>query len=124
MYSVPPLLFHCFNSSQDSFLGCIDQTYFKDPQTGKDYLLWKTDILLPFRWDLNKKFLIFSNIRFSSSTGFIQELDESGTSFKNGSSKVKIIETDQLGDITLGVRQGGDLVCLDPRRTGQWRDSG
>ena len=85
-------------SPQDSFLGCIDQTYFKDPQTGKGYLLWKTDILLPFRWNL-KFFQISSNIYFSSSTGFIQELDESGTSFKNGSSKLKIIETDQLGNI-------------------------
>ena len=30
----------------------------------------------------------------SPSTGFIQELDESGIAFKNGSSKEKIIETD------------------------------
>ena len=47
-----PLVYH----NENSFLGCIDQTYFKDPQTGKDYLLWKTDILLPFRWDLKKYF--------------------------------------------------------------------
>ena len=49
---------------------------------------------------------MFSNIHISSSTGFIQELDESGTAFKNGSSKVKIIETDQLGyNIALEVTE-------------------
>ena len=70
-----PLIYH----NEDSVVGCLDQTYFKDPITGRDYLLWKTDKLVP---------LIIGVI-------YIQELEESGTAMKNGSSKVKVLQVDQ-----------------------------
>ena len=65
--------------NEDSVVGCLDQTYFKDPVTGKHFLLWKTDKLLP---------LIIGVI-------YIQELEEDGTALKNGSSKVKVLQVDQ-----------------------------
>ena len=64
---------------QDSVVGCLDQTYFQDPVTGKHYLLWKTDKLVP---------LIIGII-------YIQELDETGLAFKEGSSKVAVLQVDQ-----------------------------
>ena len=70
-----PLVYH----NEDSVVGCLDQSYFKDPVTGKDYLLWKTDKLVP---------LIIGVI-------YIQELEENGIALKNGSSKVKILQVDQ-----------------------------
>ena len=65
---------------KDSLAGPIDQHYFKDPNSGKDYLIWKTDELV---------------LPFSPSVVYIQEMEESGTAFKNGSSKTKILETDR-----------------------------
>ena len=70
-----PLVYH----NEDSVVGCLDQTYFKDPATGKSYLIWKTDKLVP---------LIIGVI-------YIQELEENGIAMKNGSSKVKILQVDQ-----------------------------
>ena len=70
-----PLVYH----NEDSVVGCLDQTYFKDPTTGKDYLLWKTDKLLPL----------------TIGVIYIQELEESGTAMKDGSSKVKVLQVDQ-----------------------------
>ena len=64
--------------NDDSVLGCIDQHYFKDPQTGRDFITWKTDKLVPF----------------STSVVFIQEIEESGMYFKEGSEKVKILEVE------------------------------
>ena len=64
---------------QDSVVGPIDQHYFKDPSTGKDYLIWKTDKLLPF----------------NPSDVFIQELDPSGISFTVGSTKTMILQSDR-----------------------------
>ena len=60
-------------------VGCLDQTYFLDPVTGKHYLLWKTDKLVP---------LIIGII-------YIQELEETGLAFKAGSSKVALLQVDQ-----------------------------
>ena len=59
-------------------VGVIDATYFKDPQTGQDFLIWKTDTLVPF----------------SISTVFIRELNEDGISFKNGSVTTQIMKSD------------------------------
>ena len=66
---------------QDSIAGPIDQHYFKDPLSGKDYLIWKTDELV---------------LPFNPSVVYIQELAESGTAFAEGSVKTKILQTDRL----------------------------
>ena len=65
---------------QDSVVGCLDQSYFKDPQTGQDYILWKTD-----------------EIAFPIRTGviYIQELQPSGTALLEGSVKQLMIEVDR-----------------------------
>ena len=65
---------------QDSIAGPIDQHYFKDPLSGKDYLIWKTDELV---------------LPFNPSVVYIQELAESGTAFAEGSVKTKILQTDR-----------------------------
>ena len=67
-------------SVQDSVVGCLDQSYFKDPQTGQDYILWKTD-----------------EIAFPIRTGviYIQELQPSGTALLEGSVKQLMIEVDR-----------------------------
>ena len=67
-----PMIYH----NEDSVLGCIDQHYFKDPKTGKDYITWKTDQLLPLK----------------TSLVYIQEITSNGTAFKEGSYKVRILE--------------------------------
>ena len=61
-------------------MGCLDQSYFKDPQTGQDYILWKTD-----------------EIAFPIRTGviYIQELQPSGTALLEGSVKQLMIEVDR-----------------------------
>jgi len=69
-----PLIYH----NEDSVVGVIDATYFKDPQTEQDYLIWKTDTLVPL----------------SISSVFIRELNEDGVSFKNGSQASKILQSD------------------------------
>ena len=88
-----PLIFHnevqpaastdteCGHHVQDSIAGPIDQHYFKDPLSGKDYLIWKTDELV---------------LPFNPSVVYIQELAESGTAFAEGSVKTKILQTDRL----------------------------
>jgi len=60
-------------------VGPIDATYFKDPQSQKDFLIWKTDTLLPF----------------SISSVYIQELNEDGVSFKNDSEPLEIMKADK-----------------------------
>ena len=78
-YSDPlgvPMLYH----NEDSVAGPIDQHYFKDPRTGQDYLIWKTDQL----------------VNFSPSIAFIQEIEQDGTAFKDSSTKTKILETDRF----------------------------
>ena len=71
----------CCHHVQDSIAGPIDQHYFKDPLSGKDYLIWKTDELV---------------LPFNPSVVYIQELAESGTAFAEGSVKTKILQTDRL----------------------------
>ena len=71
----------CGHHVQDSIAGPIDQHYFKDPLSGKDYLIWKTDELV---------------LPFNPSVVYIQELAESGTAFAEGSVKTKILQTDRL----------------------------
>ena len=65
---------------QDSVVGCLDQSYFKDPLSGQDYILWKTD-----------------EIAFPIRTGviYIQELQPSGTALVEGSVKQLMIEVDR-----------------------------
>ena len=83
--SAPPLAASCsplqlLSPVQDSVVGCLDQSYFKDPQTGQDYILWKTD-----------------EIAFPIRTGviYIQELQPSGTALLAGSVKQLMIEVDR-----------------------------
>lgn len=86
-----PLIYH----NEDSVVGVIDQHYFKDPKTNQDYMIWKTDKLLPF----------------STSVAFIQELEENGIAMVEGSSPTKIIETDRLDEN--GIVEGMWMMFQD-----------
>ena len=67
-----PMIYH----NEDSVVGCLDQTYFKDPETSRDYIIWKTDDILP---------VIRTGIIY------IQEIEEGGTTFAEGSEKSAMI---------------------------------
>ena len=54
--------------SAESLGGAIDPHYFKDPQSGRDYLLWKEDVTLAF----------------PASIIYIRELHSSGIYFQAG----------------------------------------
>jgi len=69
-----PLVYH----NEDSLVGPIDQHFFLDPATGKQWLMWKTDHMI--------------NPRVSEVV--IQELNEDGVSFVEGSSPTAIFSDD------------------------------
>ena len=70
-----PLVYH----NDDSVVGPIDQSYFLDPSTGKHYLVWKTDHIS----------------RPGGSDVVLQELNEDGVSFAEGSERHVIMQDDQ-----------------------------
>ena len=59
-------------TSSESLGGAIDPHYFKDPQSGRDYLLWKEDVTLAF----------------PASLIYMRELHSSGIYFQAGGSEV------------------------------------
>ena len=67
---------------EDSVVGCIDQTYFKDPETGRDFIIWKTDDILPV---------------IRTGVIYIQEIEAGGTAFADGSEKTAMIWVDRSG---------------------------
>ena len=71
-----PMIYH----NEDSVVGCLDQTYFKDPETGRDYIIWKTDDILPV---------------IRTGVIYIQEIEEGGTAFAEGSEKSAMILVDR-----------------------------
>ena len=73
-----PLIYH----NEDSVVGCIDQTYFKDPETGRDFIIWKTDDILPV---------------IRTGVIYIQEIEAGGTAFAEGSEKTAMIWVDRSG---------------------------
>ena len=61
-------------TSAESLGGAIDPHYFKDPRSGRDFLLWKEDVKLPF----------------PASIIYIRELHSSGIFFKVSKSLSKM----------------------------------
>jgi len=60
----------------------IDPSYFLDPKTEKQFLLWKGDTVLPFQ----------------PSIIYMQELNENGTAFADNSEPIRILKNDRLSE--------------------------
>ena len=88
-----PIVEHSWNC-----VACyIDPSYFRDPETGKHYLLWKGDTLVQATllqpWYLLTRHKL--QLPISPSVIYIQELDEEGVAFKEGSEPESILWTDR-----------------------------
>ena len=81
----------------------IDPTYFRDPKTGKHYLIWKGDRLVHTHthnhtihiYTVSTVALFFFQLPIGFSVIHIQELDKDGLSFKKGSQSKDILWTDR-----------------------------